>query len=192
MTLAPFTAHIKIIPHRGQQTSNNFVRSGGRFDYWRDMQKLAILVLDQLRRDYGTEGGPLVLPEPGGGQNQLSGRFGSIDDGGAVKPQFGNQPALIMIEGFYRAEETQPSESPHPDTQLIHANEVVEGQLGPQPWLGLPGLPTADVEQEVIDLKDTIENAISDVSDDSGQSLQLFRLLYKGVTWGDRGHHFPK
>ena len=51
MTLAPFTAHIKIIPHRGQQTSNNFVRRGGRFDYWRDMQKLAILIYEQLEQD---------------------------------------------------------------------------------------------------------------------------------------------
>jgi len=192
MTLAPFTAHIKIVPHRGEQTGNNFVRRGGRFTHWRDMQKLSIQIYEQLQEDYGTEGGALVLPIPGGGQNQLSGRFGSIANGGAVKPQIGQQPALVMVEGFYNTDTTEPSDSPHHDTQYIHSNEVVSGQLGPQPWLGIIGLPTADVESEVIALKTIIETAISDIVDDTGEELQLFRLLYKGITFGDRGHFFPR
>ena len=192
MTLAPFTAHIKIIPDRGQQTSTNYVRRAGRFDYVRDMQRLAIRIYQQLEQDAGTEGGPIVLPEPGGGQNRLSGRFGSIEYGGAVKPQIGQSPAQVMIEAFYNTDITTPSEQPNPDTHLIHSNEHVWGVNGPQPWLGTAGLPKVEVEAEVIVLKGIIESAIADVSDDSGMALSLFRLLYKNITWGDRGHHFPR
>jgi len=156
MTLAPFTAHIKIIPDRGQQTSTNYVRRAGRFDYVRDMQRLAIRIYQQLEQDAGTEGGPIV------------------------------------IEAFYNTDITTPSEQPNPDTHLIHSNEHVWGVNGPQPWLGTAGLPKVEVEAEVIILKGIIESAIADVSDDSGMALSLFRLLYKNITWGDRGHHFPR
>ena len=183
---APFTAYIKVVPLRGRATTSTggIVRRAGRFDYVRELQKLSAMVYELL------SGTSLVLAHPGGGQNYLTGRFGTIVDGGGVTPQFGNKPSLIMIEGFYMAASANPEDQVAARRTLIHSGEVLSGYAGQYPW-DSAGLPTDAVAEEVADLKAIIENAITSVGDATSAPLKVFRLIYKGITWGDRGHTFP-
>ena len=194
----PFTAHIKVVPSRGQSsdtTGSKYkeqgqVRRGARFDYVRDLQRLATLVYSELEANEPIRIEP---PRPGGGQFRTFGSYSTMQYGAAAKPQIGNQPALLMIEGFYRA--PKPSADlvqPNPKMPIIHGGSYFEGYNGQWPWGGSSGLPNSGVEAEVVELKQLIEAAISAVSDESGQALNIFRLQYKSATWGDGGHHFPR
>jgi hypothetical protein len=189
----PFTAYIKVVPQRGraQSTSGQVVRRAGRFDYYRSLQKLARLVYLELEADVQTDNCGITLAKPGGGQAWMSGQFQNMDWGTACIPQFGNKPSLLMIEGFYCATDGDPSSQPYPSKPIIQGNEMMQAPGGSWPWLPA-GLPYAEVEEEVKVLKRTIENSISDVSDDSGDNLSLYKLTYKGIVWGEGGHHFPR
>ena len=193
----PFTAHIKVVPHRGQAVDTTgpihkeqgIVRRSARADYVRDLQRLATLVYSELEANETR----ITLPKPGGGQFRMFGSHSTLQYGAAAKPQFGNQPSLLMIEGFFRAPASSHALLVQPFTRkpMIHGGSYFEG-FGGQ-WAQDPdGLPNTDVETEVIELKQLIETAISAVSDESGQALGLFRLQYKSATWGDGGHHFPR
>jgi hypothetical protein len=135
----------------------------------------------------------ITLPAPGGGQARLYGFISDTVYGGAVKPQIGNQPALVMIEGFARKPEASHAllVRPFANKPVIHGGNYMTGDGGQWAWDD-DGVPNTDVEAEVIELKQVIESAISVVSDDSGEDLSLFRLQYKSATWGDGGHHFPR
>lgn len=190
----PFTAHIKVVPQRGlsRPPDQSIVKRGGRFDYIRSLGKLSALVYSELLNAVsGTDDCGITIAEPGGSCAWSSGQHQSIVNGTASTPQFGNKPSLLMIEGFYCATDADPSDQPHPAKTIIHANALASSAGGGWPWLA-SGIPTTQVEGEVKAIKDFIESNISTISDDSGQDLSLFRLLYKGITWGDRGHHFPR
>lgn len=199
--LVPFTAHINIVPKRGRPTKSPatgpvVVRRGGRFDHVRSLQRIAVQIYEALEAaGGGDETDPVILPEPGGGQNRsrttLDSRYANISYGGAVTPQFGNKPALVMIEGFFNATAAEESDQPAADTLYFHGNEQMSGPRGEQPWLGTAGLPNTTVASEVSTLKAAIDAAITTVNDDSGITLTVFRLEYKNITWGDKGHHFP-
>lgn len=194
-----FTAHIKVIPHRGQATDTTgsfykeqgHVRRTARFDMVRDLQRLAVLVYDELEANEPVR---ITLPKPGGGQFRTFGSHSTMQYGAGVKPQFGNQPALLMIEGFFRAPEASHAMlvQPYAREPVIHAGNYMTGHGGQWAWGGEDGLPNTDVEGEVVELKQAIEAAISAVSDESGMALAVFRLQYKSATWGDGGHHFPR
>lgn len=192
----PFTAHIKVVPHRGQTVDTagslykeqGHVRRAARFDYVRDLQRLASLIYSELQ----TNETRINLPRPGGGQFRTFGSHSSLQYGGAAKPQIGNQPALVMIEAFYRAPDPDPAlAQPFARKPVIHAGNYMTGFSGQWAWDD-DGGPNTDVEAEVVELKQIIEDAISAVSDTSGHALSVFRLQYKSATWGDGGHHFPR
>jgi len=193
-----FTAHIKVVPNRGPSSDTSgsiykeqgHVRRAARFDYVRDLQRLAVLVYEELEANEPVR---ITLPKPGGGQFRTFGSHSSMQYGTGVKPQIGNQPALLMIEGFFRAPEASSAllVQPNPRMPVIHGGSYIEGFNGQ--WPHDPnGLPNTDVEAEVVELKQAIEAAISAISDESGVVLGLFRLQYKSATWGDGGHHFPR
>ena len=178
----PFVAHIKVVPSRLQR--------GKRFELVRDLQRLGTVVFEEL-----DDIPSINIAEPGGGQHRNFGRFSDLQYGTAVKPQIGNTPAQLMITGFINFDIA--NEQPHPNTQLIHGHVdgVQASQSGPkgnQSWLGLEGNPTADVEAEVITLKALIDGALASVTDSTGNPVTLFRLDYKNIIWGDRGHTFPQ
>ena len=194
----PFTAHIKVVPSRGQvsdTTGSGYkeqgsVRRAARFDYIRELQRLASLVYSELDANEPTR---ITLPQPGGGQFRMFGSHSTLQYGAAAKPQIGNQPALLMIEGFFRAPAASSAllVQPHARMPIIHGGSYLTGHTGQWPH-DPAGLPNTDVEEEVVELKQLIESAISAVSDSSDQALGLFRLQYKSSTWGDGGHHFPR
>jgi len=177
--LIPFTAYFRVVPIRGKR----------RFEYIRALQKMANLTYAELQDNAPTT---IVLPVPGGGQYESSGQFSGIAYGTAIRPQIGNNPSLLMIEAFYAAADSDPSDQPNPDVNLIYNNAVLTGIRGRQPWLGAAGSPVAAVENEVVALKTILETAISAVVDEWGHSPTLFRLSYKGTIWGDGGLTFPR
>jgi hypothetical protein len=173
--LVPFTAYFRTIPARNKS----------KWDYIRDLQRLGIALYSELESV-----SQITIPEPGGGQNQMSGQFGSITNGAGVRPQIGNNPSLLMIEGFYTAA-SSPSAQPAPALTLIHSNEVLTGPRGPRLWDGTTGQPTAVVVAEVSTLRGILNTAASAIADDSGGHPELFRLTYKNIIYGDAGQTFP-
>jgi hypothetical protein len=172
----PFTAHIRIVPNHGSG-----LRKSKKFENWRDMQKIASYMYEALSQNTS-----LNLATPGGGQQlsqSTSSGFGGMSAGLAVKPQIGEVPAQTMITGFYNAgaNNTQP----HPDKQLIHAGETLDGP-GSSPCLTGP---VSTIDSGVKNLKTTIETELSTLPPDIIYSI--FRIEYSGVTYGDKGYHFP-
>lgn len=179
----PFTLHVKIVPDFGPATTGP-ASKGGRYEYWRDMQKIGILMYDSL-----SDRSELKLAQPGGGQygsyyggvNNNSG----IKDGFAVKPQFGDTPAQAMITGFY--EDTT-------NANIQNYNEVTRFSGGYQysgpshePWLANP---RSELETLVSSLKTLVEGQFT-ADLPSGINYTVFRLDLAGVLYGDRGYHFP-
>ena len=171
----PFTAYFRTVPARGST----------KWDYIRDLQRLGVQLYAELQSV-----SQITLPVPGGGQNELSGQFGSITNGTGVRPQIGNNPSLLMIEGFYTAA-SNPSDQPVLPLTLIHSNEVLTGPRGPRLWDGASGYPTAAVTAEVSTLRGLLNAAAAIITDDSGGHPELFKLNYKNITWGDTGITFP-
>lgn len=170
----PFTIHIAITPNRG---------TGKRQEIWRDMQKIATNIYEVL-----TDINTIHLANPGGGQHTSRsghdlGGLGGMTAGMAVKPQIGQAPAQVMITGFYdsQAQNIQP----HPEKQLIATNETWTGP-GATPHLNNP---VTTIDNEIITLKNDIENAIT--TNLPNLDYEIFRLDYSGITYGDKGYHFP-
>jgi hypothetical protein len=174
-SLVPFTAYFRTIPARGDS----------KWDYIRSLQHFGIQLYDALELVDA-----ITLSVPGGSQNQLSGQFGSIANGTGVRPQIGNNPSLLMIEGFYTAS-SNASDQPAPALTLIHCNEILTGPNGPRLWGGDTEYPTAAVISEVQILSGLLNTAALDITDEFGGHPELFKLTYKNIKWGDGGLTFP-
>ena len=179
MKWVPFTAHIRIAPAYG----SGEIKSK-RFEYWRDMQKLATLAYEELL-DEST----IQVATPGGGQHTSAsgyraGGIGGMTAGTAVKPQIGQSPAQLMITGLYQS--STQNVQPHPERTLIHAGEVVTGPGAHAAEIN----PTSTISTEVADLKSKIETALT-TAFPAGISYTVFRIDYSGIVFGDRGYHFP-
>jgi hypothetical protein len=148
------------------------------------MQKIATLMYDALE-----DNSSLNLAAPGGGQHQSvggqgRGGMGGLTQGTAVKPQFGEAPAQVMIHGVYNANDQ--NFQPHPEKQLIHAGETLTGP-GAIPWIQNP---TATTNTGVAALKSAIETDLQ-ANLPAGVTFEVFRIEYSGVVFGDKGYHFP-
>lgn len=168
---APFVVYLKVIPNRGK-----------RFEHVRSLQRVARLVYDALDAIANVQ-----LAIPGGGQSSQFGNDQNSDyaSGLTVKPQFGETPAQLSIAGFVR--NNTGNAQPHPDKTIIHAGAYFTGAGGPHTHRANP---TSAVETELKSLKSDIENRIA--IDVPGETITVFRIDYKGITWGDRGLHFPQ
>tara|TARA_R110000751_G_scaffold186010_2_gene292461 strand:- start:2195 stop:2749 length:555 start_codon:yes stop_codon:yes gene_type:complete len=179
----PFTLHVRIVPDFGPSSAGPEGK-GGRYENWRDMQKIGILMYDSLSDVSG-----LRIATPGGGQqgsyyggaNNNSG----FKNGFAVKPQFGDTPAQAMIAGFY--EDTT-------NANIQNFNEVTRFSGGYQ-YRGPanePALanPRSELETLVSSFKTLVENQFT-ADLPAGIAFTVFRLDVAGVIYGDRGYHFP-
>lgn len=177
---APFVAYFKVLPVRNK-----------RFEHIRNLQKLAIRLYEALN-----DNANLNLVLPGGGQSNQLFNFMNSDyaNGSMIKPQFGESPAQLTLAGFFRVSTAIGvdglNSQPHPDKQLIHAGEFVSGAGGAHPWRQ-SGKPTTLAETEVKELKLTIEGDLP-APELPSDEITIFRIDYKGITWGDRGHFFPQ
>lgn len=174
---APFVAHFRVVPYRNK-----------RYETIRSLQRVAKFLYSGADGTTGLLGeSDLCLARPGGGQHMSfsDDQNSMYQDGLAIKPQFGETPAQLMINGFYLL--STGNALPHPEKEIAHAGETFTGAGGAIPYLSNP---TTTVAAEVTALKALIDAVIdADVPDDL---VTLFRLEYKGIIWGDRGYTFPR
>lgn len=170
----PFTAHVRVVPSRG---------NGKRFEYIRDLQKIATLVYTELDAD-----ADLSIASPGGGQHQsyrgLSGWSGATN-ATAVKPQIGQNPAQLMITGFLSS--TDNNEPVHPNKPVLHTGSYQEGVGGDHGW---SANPTSTADGYATSLKTKVDAAVNAVLGGSAD-WNIFRLDVAGIIYGDGGYHFP-
>lgn len=185
----PFTLYLSVVPDRGPSSSTAAVRKGGRWVYLRQLQRLARESFDALVANATN----LTLAKPGANVEYSSGQFQNMSEGMSYKPQIGNQPDLLMVEGFYAVAAGDQSAQVAASTTRISSNEAMTGPAGQQP-ARTGGMPSSTMESEVKALKTEIESALSTgaVVDADSAAPKVFRLIYRGVVWGDRGHHFPR
>lgn len=176
--LVPFTIHIRVVPSRG---------NGKRFEYIRDLQKLAVLAYEAITNINGVH-----VATPGGGQSQSMsdykrrGALGGYAEGVACKPQIGAAPAQLMITGFYESAETNNNQQ-HTEIKRISGGTVYSGSAAHSNTAG----PKTAVNTDVSALKGDIEAALaSGLPTDA--VYEVFRLDYAGVVYGDKGYHFPR
>jgi hypothetical protein len=172
---APFIAHFRIVPERGD---------GKRFEIVASLHQIAAAIYQDLVLE-----DDVWLAQPGGGVTGFIEQRSDYLPGMAVKPQMGETPAQLMINGYYRL---GSGNQPYSTRTVISTNGFVTGQDGGNPSVP-EGQPTTTVENEVkalVTLLNTVAtNALPAVTADD---VSLFRLDYKGAVWGDRGYHFPR
>lgn len=175
MKWTPFTAHISVTPAEGK-----------RFVYVRALQKLASEAYTAL-----VANADINIAMPGGGQHTTvtgyeQAAMSQMTYGTAIKPQFGDYPAQLMITGFYK--NTNSNAQVYAETDIISANQNNYGSTAtPQ-----VSMPSTNVNDEVKALKAIINTAIANPNLPSSANAKLFRLDYNGVIYGDRGFHFPR
>lgn len=180
MKWVPFTVHVCITPKFGSGDLKS-----KRFEYWRDMQKIATIAYEALAAE-----STIQIATPGGGQQTSSsgralGGIGGMTAGTAVKPQIGQTPAQMMFTGFYQS--SAANIQPHPEKMLISGGETWTGP-GAHAW---EDNPVATIASEVATLKATIESVLAAALPIPNTTYQVFRIDYSGVVFGDRGYHFP-
>ena len=179
----PFTLHIRIVPTHGSGATDAKLKSK-KFEYVRDMQKTASLMYNSIESISGVE-----LALPGGGQQRSL--YGSDHDnsgmvnGTAVKPQFGETPAQVMITGFV-SDAGLKNIQHYTEVQRISGGETYEGFV---PNSAVEN-PVAHLDNLVSTLKSDVESALT-ADLPPGIVYNIFRLEMSGVTYGDRGYHFP-
>lgn len=173
----PFTVHVRVVPRRG---------FGKRWEQIRDLQKLSVLAYDEIAAITGVQ-----VAIPGGGQaaqfsdiNQRGG-LGSYAQGTAVKPQIGESPAQFMLTGFYEA--SGANAQPWADHQRIMGGETFTGP-GPHAH---DAVPTTAFTADVKALKTSLQAALT-AALPASVTWQIFRIDFGGVTYGDKGFHFPR
>lgn len=181
---APFTAHLRVIASRGK-----------RFETVRSLQRLAQLIYGGPDGTSGLIGNASIeIARPGGGQaNQMNSNLDQTDyaAGCAVKPQFGETPAQLMIAGFYlvataNAQPWSDKATFSPQDATTDAAHSVSRAGGAWGW---GSNPSTSVAAEVKALKAIIDGVIA--AEVPGEGVTVWRVDYKGIVWGDRGTHFP-
>jgi len=179
----PFTLHIEIVPDHGSGSSDAKLKSK-RFELIRDMQKTASLIYNSVSAISGVE-----VALPGGGQQRSL--YGSdhnnsgLVNGTAVKPQFGETPAQVTITGF-ASDAGVKNVQHYAEMQKISGGETYEGYSPNPPVTN----PTSHLDTLISTLKTDVESALlADLP--SGIVYNVFRIEMSGVTYGDRGYHFP-
>lgn len=179
MKWIPFTAHVRVRPSYGSTELKN-----KRMEYWRDMQKLAVLAHQELATEPSIE-----IANPGGGQHWNTSAVedaakGGMASGLAVKPQIGQTPSQMNVVGFHRVD--RKNIQPHPEMTVFHAGEVRTAARN-RPWVANP---VSTIEDEVVTLKSTLESAIT-AALPVDTEFSIFRIDYSGIIYGDRGYTFP-
>lgn len=179
----PFNLHVRIVPDFGPTTTGPSSK-GGRFERWRDMQKIGILMYDAL-----SDVSDLKIAAPGGGQHGSyyggANNNSGIKNGFAVKPQFGNTPAQASISGFYR-DTTNANIQNFNETTRISGGYEYSGPNN-EPWLENP---RSELETLVSSLKTLVESQFT-AELPAGIIYNVYRLELAGVIYGNRGYHFP-
>lgn len=175
MKWTPFTAHISVTPIQGK-----------RFVYVRSLQKLAVEFYDALSLE-----SDLNISAPGGGQYDSTTGFSNsamsqMAYGSAIKPQFGDYPAQLMITGFYNS--SSENVATNEEINILSANQSNFGSLS-APYINIP---KTYINNEVKALKTILDSVIASPNLPLFANAKVHRLDYSGIIFGSRGFHFPR
>lgn len=173
----PFTVRAKIVPERGL---------GKRMEIQRSRERIAALIYTNLLSSF-TSGN---IATPGGNATWSYGNdvssFANTVNIVAVKPQFGNQPDMVTITGFYNPTGSPDTVPPYPTVTRILANTRMTGGASGAPGWSDSYKPTAANSAQVKALKLALETAIVDAV------VTIITIEYNGVKYGQNGYHFPQ
>jgi hypothetical protein len=169
----PFTVHLRFA-----------IEGQTRLERFRFAQKIA----QSFREDIAVQS-ELTLAEPDGGQSSLVNLydFSDVKYGTKFRPQFGEQPPMIVLSGFH--EVTQNNESPYFNRYQIVGSRLLGGPVSGK-LAETVGVPTNT--DSLNDLRTLLQTAIDSVNTTWGAHLSVFQIEYQGVLYGDRGQHFPQ
>ena len=174
MKWTPFTAHISVTPIQGK-----------RFVHIRSLQKLAVEFYDALSQE-----NDLNISAPGGGQYDSTTGFNNsamsqMAFGSAIKPQFGDYPAQLMITGFYHS--SSENLTTNDEINIFSANQGNLGSL----FAPHVNVPKSYINSEVKTLKTLLDSVIASPNLPLYANAKVHRLDYSGIIFGNRGFHFP-
>jgi hypothetical protein len=134
----------------------------------------------------------LVLAQPGGSvrSDLVVHAWSDSLDGLMYKPQYGETPAQLGIEGFYIL--TTNLVPTYSNSSVVLDNRFLYGPMRGR-WPAAVKVQQASIIAEVKALKailDAAAGATLVVYPDC--ALKTFRIDYKGEVWGDRGFSFPQ
>lgn len=172
----PFVANIKIIPDRPSK----------RQELFQSLSKISSLIYDALLSESS-----INMATPGGGVSPSFGdinhryAFGNYSNGLAVKPQIGDTPAQLVINGFYTS--SSDNDQIWPTHQVISGGRTFTGYSS-NSAVTVPST-TFNAEVKIFhDLLDTIVNT----SIPDGVSYEIYRLEYSGIVFGEKGFSYPR
>jgi len=187
MKWTPFTLHVKVTPKS----------DGTRVSYFRSLQRFGQDLYDALNSEPDFN-----MADPGGGNYTQRSSFNNAKlynggslitssykittgmTGAAVKPQFGNYPAQLMMTGFYNSD--SENSVTEPEIQILSANEVWTQSLAAKNV----NIPSTFVNDEVKAIRAIIDPLIATYMP-TYANAKVHRLEYSGIIFGDRGFHFP-
>ena len=197
-----FVAYVKlypaIIPAKWGQSK--------RTERIRELQRLGDFIYASLAKNPDPDVGndrAVWIATPGGSAHRNYGLRGAGGQPGvAVKPGFGATPPQATIVGFfspyYQFNVTdgpaylndEPSYTQPQPSWNYYSNEYDHYLTGFKSQTCLAN-PDKTVANEVYTLKTNLEAYIT-AGLPGGVQFNVFRIFYKGVTFGDRGLHFPQ
>lgn len=165
----PFVVYAKITVEQG---------ANKRFEIIRNREHLANLIYRDL-----IAATSINTVSPGGsGTWGLTSSHDSLSEDCpivAVKPQFGQEPDIVTIVGFYNGNGVIP----YQEKTVLHDGQYVSGPAGVKgSGLDPSSLSVVDVKA----LKAAIEAAVINVA------IEIIKMDIAGVIYGHGGFHFPR
>ena len=139
--------------------------NGKRFEYVRDLEKIANRVEDAVSEITDTEGTLVMVPGPV-----------------MFTHQFAQYPTKLTFTGFFRS--SKPVLSPVTTRSIDYDNGVVVGPGGTGGNLRGDCAPTVDNDDDVRTLKAVLEGISPDLND-------IIRIELNNVLYGKNGRSFP-
>lgn len=167
----PFTAYARVTPERGK---------GKRFEAIRSLERIAHLIYVDL---VGHFAGNTSSPGGDGTWGLISSTDSLSQDSNivAVKPQFGQDPDMVTIVGFYNG----TGSVPYRENVLLHGGQYVSGPDGAS-GVRVADVPSTTSVADVKALKTALEVAVTHAS------MTIIKIEVAGVTYGRGGFHFPR
>lgn len=166
----PFTAYAAIVPEVAK----------GKFGRIRSRERIAHLIYTDLLATFSGN-----IASPGGdGQWALAASPDSISESVnivAVKPQFGQDPDMVSIVGFYPGTGVVP----YKPATILHDGQYVSGPVGAPGW-NSNFEPSAANVSDVIAIKSALEAAVVSTA------MTIIEMVVAGVRYGRGGYHFPQ
>jgi len=153
-----FTVFARVVPS---------LAYGRRFEYVRNLEKIANRVEDDLKNISNGSYGPYI----------------NVVGPVMFTHQFAQKPSRLTFTGFMQS--GTPVLSPLTPRTIEHDNQIMTGPSSTGGTLRDDAAPTVDENNDVRLLKQVVENAAPDLAGN------VFRIELNGVLYGDNGRSFP-